>query len=832
MKDKKWVLIPLLVCVAVAAIYGTYYVNYYTPLDIRNDGNVILVKNTLLGNLMWGAKSPALDVTSLSLMGDVYKGSYDIFIDVPGIESAHANVLARVLSMSMFPGDLTIWMSRWIGEGYEVLNTYPGGQLDDWVNLLNDNIKGTSYAKFMLTIIIFGSVIGLVAGAFIRVAHRKWVRSLKESRGQRLTYKALLGETVSAADFISVIVCTIVGIATLLAFLDNPSFLTFLVTGAVMFGIWGVLKTWSPFRLADIKSRQAIPKRTFFFRDVIINRKHIMGVIVVEGVLVLLVYTIGGVALETALIISSVYLLVLFAILYVEERKVPSGRFRMPVLPKMKKAPSRQVYLDPHGPAYKDKMKRYYAESVKLDNEARYRKTGAKPEISYGEGPSSTNWGMFEGIKGIFDDEPKPPHVYPQRPYPGQKGQSTQPQDNTWRPRDADGRKTWDGQDVDYDKAWARFLKTKKGGMKLKENLSKKEEEKIKNEFMRYLMKSKWYGVDTSDLLPEKHHPDFNANLGGRKTKPRVFKQTYSSILASIKDRATDSEDKKEAERLLRKIKSLNFNGVNIEDIMDQQDILNNLGKDEKVLVGLMDKYQGKIPKGTIELKDEDGQMQKKRQDLKKTCPNCGAKIPVESKKCSNCGHTKSFEESKGKITVQEFKDKIKSKFGKATRGIDTNADLFEITQSDFADGKEIEMLLNHNFNYSYKSDGKVLETGKGDVLRTITLKDGRVVNVDGKKIFDIKNNNLVWTTNKGKEYSIPIKDIGKIRVYNYGPQQSKTLDMFARKKKQKPDKSKPVHPRAGKKICPACHKVTVFYQDGDLMRCDRCKKTFRRKRL
>jgi len=830
MKDKKWVLIPLLVCVAVAATYGTYYVNYYTPLDIRNDGNVILVKDTLLGKLMWGAESPALDVTSLSLMGDVYKGSYDIFIDVPGIESAHANVLARVLSMAMFPGDLTVWMSKWIGEGYEVLNTYPGGQLDDWVNLLNDNIKGTSYARFMLTIIIFGSVIGLVAGAFIRVAHRKWVRSLKESRGQRLTYKALLGETVSAADFISVVVCAIVGIATLLAFLDNPSFLTFLVTGAVMFGIWGVLKTWSPFRLADIKSRQTLPKRTFYFRDVFINRKHIMGVLVVEGALVLLVYTIGGAALETALIISSVYLLALFVILYLEERKVPSGRFRAPALT-LKKAPSRQFYLDPQGPAYKDKMKRYYAESVKLDNEARYRKTGAKPEVSYGEGPSSTNWGMFEGIKGIFDDEPQPPHVYPQRPYPGQRGQSTQPHDNTWRPREADGRKTWEGQDVDYDKAWARFLKTKKGGMKLKENLSKKEEEKIKNEFMRYLMKSKWYGVDTSDLLPEKHYPDFNANLGGRKTKPRVYKQTYSTILASIKDRATDGEDKKEAERILRKIRGLNFNGVNIEDMMDQQDILNNLGKDEKVLLGLMDKYQGKIPKGTIELKDVDEQKQKRGPESKMNCPKCGAKINQGVKRCPKCGHTKSFEGYTDAISIDKFKDKIRSKFGKAKRGIIVDRGLYEVTQTDFADGGEMTRLLNHNFNFMDIKEGKIREV-EGDTKRIIYLKDGTPIQADGKKTFVIHNNELFWAT-KTKDYRVSVKDVEKIKVYNYSDAQSTNLnlEMFARKK-QKPDKSKPVHPRAGKKICPACHKVTTFYQDGDLMKCDKCKKTFRRKRL
>lgn len=858
MEQKKIIIISVLVFVIGSLVYGNYYANQYTPLEIRDDGNVIIVKNTLLGRMMW-QQSPELDV-SLSLVGDIYSSSYEVLKDIPGLDTKHAQTLSRVVSLLGAPGDTTIWLRKWIGEGYEFANVQIGADLNRALETLNENIRGMSYARFITTVVLFGALIGMIVGAFVRSQSEQITKTMRQIRGKRLAYKPMLGEPTSVWDFASVAISIMVAVAVIWAFIDNPSLITLGMTIGILFGVWGVMKVWNPLKLTEIKPRAGrFPTRTYFVRDVLMNRNHLIGVFATIGVLLILVYTIDPIYksnIEALLILASFYLITMGILIYTEERKVPSGRFRVPFKTpsifkrKIRKSPYSITMEGPQGKVWQERMKRYYGERATMDELGRRARTGVEPGVKVQEGKPKPTYPWEKYDKSVIEamseeyDDYEPEGLTITTPFTKSDPTSKEKKINLndLRPTLADSiKKTKDGKDFNNEKAWEEFLKTKRGRYKLWEVLenigyqSKREHQKyntqkkhLHNSYFNFLVKK--YNVDPMWLPSERTKKQSTKQT---KSKSKEGQKRCEGCQTPISGKGELCWGCSHNKTPLNKQFDGTMAYAKTLDPYTQEEEIRKITKtwlDEKETNAFLENLKMKKNPPIYEQLDSETIKQTYKGKEKKSDETRKEKIKEETKKnpVYRGGQEKPQIKEEKEGTIEELKNKLRKVFPKTNeRKIDVERGEYRaVIDPKVYSEKELDEILNHKLTFDKIDDNKVewTEYEKHSLQapnRYAILKDGKQITLENVSA----ENGILEYDSKGSKKQIELKDIDKIIVERKWPRirnPKPNEEAFLRKPKK-------IHPRAGKKVCPSCRKVTIFHKKGNFMTCDKCRTKFKR---
>lgn len=269
--------------------YGLIYSYQYTPEEIRNDGVILIVKGTLLGQLLW------TDTQQMSIAGDGKDISEEILKELPGIDPYQAGILSSVLYLALTPADLTKYMSGWVGERYNGVNIYVGEVvLKEFIIDFNNNVMGIPYIKFFGQLFLIGILISFIGGATVKKFSKGVLSDVKDLHGKRLVYKRSIGELVRWTDFPITLGIIITAIATLKATWDNLSLVTIFMSFCVFIILYNLLRVNSPWVLSNIptKNKQYNSKmlRSRWLRDDFASTKNVVSAIVGVGALFVILY--------------------------------------------------------------------------------------------------------------------------------------------------------------------------------------------------------------------------------------------------------------------------------------------------------------------------------------------------------------------------------------------------------------------------------------------------------------------------------------------------------------------------------------------------------------
>ncbi|KYC45070.1 MAG: hypothetical protein AMQ74_01917 [Candidatus Methanofastidiosum methylothiophilum] len=330
----KMIMVWLLTAVAIFSIfmvYGVGYSVYYTPTEIRNEGYVLVLKDTLIGK-MYNYNAP---IDTSSVMGNIYDYSEDMFNSLPGVDDVQAKIFARLVSIFGIPVDATIWLTRWFGDKYNGLNYYMDNEVfGAIIKDFNDFIMPVPYHKFFVQLALLGGVFGLIGGYIVTNMAQDKKKLLEDIHDKRLAYKPRLGEYVRVTDYVSVFLSGIISIASTIAMINHFTRWTLMATTVIHIILLANLKINSPFKIVDVRQKGKKPViQTFEWRDGFARWRHIGLAIGGISFLYWVLYYEEAITNEllfswmgALMYIMGAYLVFALAIRYVERLKVPGGR--------------------------------------------------------------------------------------------------------------------------------------------------------------------------------------------------------------------------------------------------------------------------------------------------------------------------------------------------------------------------------------------------------------------------------------------------------------------------------------------------------------------------
>lgn len=328
------ILVGLLVGVAIFSvfmIYGVSYSIYFTPEEIRNEGYVLVLRDTLIGK-MYNYNAP---IDTSSIMGDIYTYSEGMFDNLPGVDNVQAKIFARLVSLFGVPVDATIWLTRWFGDKYTGINNYMDNEVfGAIIKDFNDFIMPVPYHKFFVQLALLGGVFGLIGGYIVTNIASDKKKILEDIHGKRLAYKPRLGEYVRVTDYVSIFLSGIISIASTIAMINHFTRWTLMATTIIHIILLANLKINSPFRIVDVAQRGKKPViQTFEWRDGFARWRHIALAISGIGFLYWVLYYEEAITSEllfsymgALMYLLGFYLVFALGIRYTERLKVPGGR--------------------------------------------------------------------------------------------------------------------------------------------------------------------------------------------------------------------------------------------------------------------------------------------------------------------------------------------------------------------------------------------------------------------------------------------------------------------------------------------------------------------------